>query len=377
MSTTTRSQSDPPLRRTARSRRDPSTGGASRKAYRGVQALRFVAAAMVVVTHSMYYTSERLDPSMGVWYQGGLGVMLFFGISGFVMLLTADGKGGRDWADFALRRVIRIAPLYWIVTTVKLITLVAVPSLVLHAALRWDTTVLSYAFLPSRNIDGDVQPLFAVGWTLIFEMAFYALVSIAIALRVDAIRFCGVILTVVALGNILRGPDWPPWAFYFDPIVLFFLAGMVIARWTHTRNTRQALLWGALILAVWSVVEFVGPHASGDLGTLITWVVIVGVLLIAVLFEDRISPFIPRWLTWLGDASYSLYLSHPLVAPMVPAALAIAGFTGARFGWLSLTLAVGVAVAASCLIYAIVERPTTRGLNGLRKRWRKTGAHVL
>ncbi|MGJ4843151.1 acyltransferase family protein [Leifsonia sp. Le1] len=343
-----------------------------------MQALRFVAAALVVLAHATYYTSERLDPSMRVWYEGGLGVMLFFGISGFVMLLTADGRGGRDWADFALRRVIRIAPLYWIVTTIKLITLVAVPSLVLHAALRWDTTVLSYAFLPSRNIDGDVQPLFAVGWTLIFEMAFYLLVSVAIALRVDPIRFCGIVLSLVSLGNILRGPDWPAWAFYFDPIVLFFLAGMVLARWTIRRNTRSALLWGAWIVALWTLIEFVGPYASGNAVSVITWVAIVGILLVAVLFEDRISPFIPRWLTWLGDASYSLYLTHPLIAPAVPAALAIVGLTGARFGWVSVTLALGVAVVASCVCYLIVERPTTRGLNGLRKRWatRKHGAHA-
>ncbi|GAB3580939.1 acyltransferase [Leifsonia lichenia] len=331
---------------------------------------------MVVVAHSTYYVSERLDPSMGVWYEGGLGVMLFFGISGFVMLLTADGRGGRDWVDFALRRVIRIAPLYWIVTTIKLITLVAVPSLVLHAALRWDTTVLSYAFLPSRNIDGDVQPLFAVGWTLIFEMAFYLLVSIAIALRVDPIRFCGIILSVVALANILRGPDWPVWAFYFDPIVLFFLAGMVLARWTIRRNTGQALCWGAWILAIWALVEFVGPYARGNPATPITWVVIVGVLIVAVLFEDRISPFIPRWLSWLGDASYSLYLTHPLVAPAVPAALAIVGLTGAGFGWAGVALAVVVAVVAASVTYLIAERPITRGLNGMRKRRTKTGAHA-
>jgi peptidoglycan/LPS O-acetylase OafA/YrhL len=293
------------------------------------------------------------------------------------MLLTADGRGGRDWADFALRRFIRIAPLYWIVTTIKLITLVAVPSLVLHAALRWDTTVLSYAFLPSRNVDGEVQPLFAVGWTLIFEMAFYMLVSLAIALRLDPVRFCGIVLSIVALGNILRGPDWPAWAFYFDPIVLFFLAGMVLARWTIRRNTVEAVVWGAWIVAVWVVVEFAGPYAKGQAVTPIVWVAIVGVLVLAVFFEDRISPFIPRWLTWLGDASYSLYLSHPLVAPVIPAALAIVGLTGAGFGWVSVTLAVVVAIVASCVIYAIVERPTTRGLNGLRVRWktRGKGAH--
>src|SRR3954447_8275761 len=44
-------------------------------------------------------------------------------------------------------------------------------------------------------------------------------------------------------------------------------------------------------------------------------------VLVVVLAEPTLAPRLPRPLTYLGDASYSLYLFHPLVAPAVPVAL--------------------------------------------------------
>jgi len=63
--------------------------------------------------------------------------------------------------------------------------------------------------------------------------------------------------------------------------------------------------------------------------------------------------------TFLGDASYSLYLFHPLTAPAVPAVLSAIGLA---FVPLSLVLCVVVAVVAASLIYRYVESPLTVGL---------------
>lgn len=55
------------------------------RTYQGVQILRFVASALVLVAHATIYTQERNDPAVSVWHQGGYGVDIFFVISGFVM----------------------------------------------------------------------------------------------------------------------------------------------------------------------------------------------------------------------------------------------------------------------------------------------------
>jgi exopolysaccharide production protein ExoZ len=80
-------------------------------------------------------------------------------------------------------------------------------------------------------------------------------------------------------------------------------------------------------------------------------------VLVVVLAEPTLAPRLPRPLTYLGDASYSLYLFHPLVAPAVPVALAVIGLS---YVSLSLVLCVVAAVIASALIYRFLERPITK-----------------
>ncbi|WP_425358229.1 acyltransferase family protein [Brevundimonas subvibrioides] len=89
---------------------------------------------MVVVTHSTFYASERLTPGSYVWGRGTMGVDIFFVISGFVMYASSihleRASGG--WREFATKRLIRIVPLYWLVTSMKLAILLVIPSVVLH-----------------------------------------------------------------------------------------------------------------------------------------------------------------------------------------------------------------------------------------------------
>jgi len=138
---------------------------ARRPTYLGLQVLRVMAAVLVLITHSGFYASERLDRSYKYWETGAAGVDLFFVISGFVMVyssvkLIGDRKG---WLVFSQRRVIRIVPMYWLATTLKLVVMVLAGELVLHARFSLLDTSMSYLFLPTRNSDGNFLPLLGVG----------------------------------------------------------------------------------------------------------------------------------------------------------------------------------------------------------------------
>lgn len=156
-----------------------------------VQVLRFIAALAVVICHSAFYSKERLDPDSFRYDLGANGVPLFFVISGFVMMVAAKKLQGVEnaWKFFIIRRIVRIAPLYYFATTVKLVTLLGAAGLVLHAQVDWIYIVKSYFFLPAVNVDGEIRPLLAVGWTLLFEMFFYAIFTLSLLARVDAIVF--------------------------------------------------------------------------------------------------------------------------------------------------------------------------------------------
>ena len=83
----------------------------------GVQYLRGIAATMVAYYH-MIGQLPSLSPYVEKYLLGypslASGVDLFFVISGFIMLLTTQKTTP---VEFVLRRIIRVVPLYWLLTT--------------------------------------------------------------------------------------------------------------------------------------------------------------------------------------------------------------------------------------------------------------------
>jgi len=134
-----------------------------------IDGLRAIAVLAVLIYHAQFNFSGQL------FFNGGfIGVDIFFVISGFVMVISprflVTSEDG--WKIFLKKRILRIVPLYWAATTFKLVVILFISSLVLHAKLDWLVIFKSYFFLPSHNLDGEIKPFLGVGWTLVFEMFF-------------------------------------------------------------------------------------------------------------------------------------------------------------------------------------------------------------
>jgi exopolysaccharide production protein ExoZ len=352
------------LSATCASARLASDGGhIKNQLFEGVQAFRFVAALLVVTTHTTAYASARLDPSFTIWHPGQVGVDIFFIISGFVMMTSAGSligaKGG--WKLFGIRRLIRIVPMYWLATTLKLLLMIILPGAALHAVLNPGSTILSYVFIPSVNVDGKVEPLLGVGWTLVFEMMFYLVFTIALLIRANVLYFCTAVMVLVSVASVLRpSEDWPPAMFYLNPIVMYFVVGMVLGKWTVDRDLRSAIFWLLGVVALWSGIAVLQSVVEGVPiyePSLIRKIGITALLTAVIALEPLLHGRIPRWVIRLGDASYSLYLFHPLMAPLVPVVLLAVGI---RNGWASVVISIIGVVIASVLIYRFVEMPITR-----------------
>lgn len=332
--------------------------------YWGVEALRFVAAFIVVVTHSTFYAYERNDHTMSVWHFGESGVDIFFVISGFVIVVASAREGG--WVSsrsFVARRVKRIIPMYWLATSVNLAILLILPSVVLHSTLDWEQVAKSYLLIPDYNADGRVEPLLGVAWTLYFESFFYVMFAIALAIRVSPYIFVSSILVCLAGASLFRSPQWPAFAVYASPLLLEFLAGMLIARFLTPLRVHRAAAF-ALILA--GAVTLVG---FGELGAAVPGIVSRGVpsvfIVAGVVLAEQYIPWQrARWLLFLGAASYAIYLFHPLFAPIAPVALTAVGIQN---GPLATGLGVVLAVSLAAIIHRYVEVPT---MNRLRHRGR-------
>ena len=120
-----------------------------------IQALRAVAALMVVVYHAFEMWTVRISPAApgATWTNGAAGVDIFFVISGFVMVVSSRRLLSQPgaWMTFMRHRIVRIVPLYWLLTTLKLVLVLLFSGLALRSSLDLDFIVKSYLFLPGRR----------------------------------------------------------------------------------------------------------------------------------------------------------------------------------------------------------------------------------
>jgi peptidoglycan/LPS O-acetylase OafA/YrhL len=334
------------------------------KKFLGIQALRIVAAFLVLVTHSTYYVYERLDKHFFVWERGTRGVDIFFVISGFVMIFSSQrlwqSRGG--WKLFAQHRIVRIVPIYWLVTTLKIAVMLAAAGLALHAKLNFATGIASYLFLPARNLDGKIEPLVAVGWTLNYEMLFYFLFTLALFLERNVVVFVGIVLALLSAGSLFGPYSSTTAAFYFNSIVLEFFFGMLVAK-ASINNKYVPQRIAPLLCAVGLLLLLLPPFESQWPKILISGVPSALIVWSAASFKG-FERFIPRSMIYLGDASYSIYLIHPFVCPLPPALLNRAHLYYPSFAVL---LSVLLGLAAGCALHQFIEIPMTNSLRAYLK----------
>jgi exopolysaccharide production protein ExoZ len=326
----------------------------------GIQALRIIAALLVVIIHSTFYVFERMDKKFPVWSPGARGVDLFFVISGFVMVFSSQRLAGLSdgWKTFAAHRLLRIVPLYWLITTLKILIVALTVGLARHTVLNPHTVISSYLFLPAKNLDGKIEPLVGVGWTLNFEMLFYFLFTSALFLRANVYKFVGIILAVLSIGQFFRPTDWPPMAFYFNSIVLEFFLGMLVAR-ACLRGTRIAARFVLPLLTVGFLLLLCTPDSYWGLPKVIVNGMPAALIVWSVVSFPALDRWIPHWIGYLGDASYSIYLVHPFVCPFPPAILR---HWHMDLPWLSIGMSIVLGLGAGCICHQFIERPLTRSL---------------
>ncbi|MDB5693999.1 MAG: acyltransferase 3 [Alphaproteobacteria bacterium] len=335
-----------------------------REVLHNLQVARFVAASGVLIHHSsdIFFYGGSLDapPLFGIRWD--CGVDIFFVISGFIMAYLTAGRFGDPGAprSFLARRLIRIAPPYWIFTTLLIVTAVVLAGHVRNATLAAPQVVTSYVFLPWPRADGQLNPLLSQGWTLNYEAFFYVAFAAALFFRRGLIWLTLGFILLVALH-----PLMPPRAFmlhfWSEPIILEFLAGIGVALF-YLRG-RRLPWWAAAGCVAAGLIVAAAPRLvdAGMFGRLlvkgIPGLLICGGFVLAP--ELRRPGRIAHALRLGGDASYALYLSHTFT---INATSLLCRHVGLRSPWAGFALAIVLAVTASILFYKIVERPLTNGL---------------
>jgi exopolysaccharide production protein ExoZ len=330
---------------------------------RPIQYLRALAAMMVVWLHSRYVipeVAERLGPP----YFGGSGVDLFFIISGFIMVVTTAGKDISP-AQFFRLRIVRVAPLYWL-ATLALIAGAASGLLIdrLHATpVAIAKSLLFIPYVAVAGVPGSIWPLLNQGWTLNYEMFFYALFALSLTAP-RRYRLAGLVLTLgllVAIGRWLGPFTNPVASVYTNAILLEFAAGMMLACAWLRDGTRS---W-------WPYSLLLGVFGFYGIGSSHSWFTIMcaAFIIVACCLHPRVCALENRPLLELGNASYSIYLSHQFVLT------ALAWFWLRAFplaSWSSSALFMVAAMTACALAgwicFRCIEKPLTSQLRRLVQR---------
>lgn len=320
----------------------------------GLQALRGVAALLVFLQHMFWlagYFAENPVPGVNALMLGGIGVFLFFGLSGLLMA----GKLGDAPGRFAVDRLRRIFPGY------LLAVLLTGFSLGLFHYPAWPH-LPTWLLLPS----GEPDAIWIPYWTLIFELQFYALVLVLLRCPIGVKR---VFFPLWALLILVFHPVapylvaqasypsalWLPLSFYNLYFIVGVLAALSLRQPPNVAlETRLAVLSG-LLAALLSILPgtqwtplFQGSSYACHL-----------VLLLTVLFGVRAaSAWRPRalagrWLMKLGDLSYGIYLMH--VTCGFFAVLIAKQYLGLTLGYWSGLAYLLLAAGLGALLFGAVE----------------------
>ena len=357
-----------------------------------IQALRGVAACMVVMVHdrgALQGMPGGAALAQAMLPLGG-GVDLFFLISGFLMVLTTrDFDGSRAYAwKFTAKRVARIWPLFVIVTLLAM----AIDQPSIHGLLK-TSVLLPYleglAFIPHNPAASGIYFQMGVGvaWTLCFECYFYAV--FAVCMLFGRWRYTAMALwfaaTLIAI-PLLRGgynlgvasqPLIAGWRYAnlpINPIVWEFVLGM-LAGWLYGARaavTRGAIVYGATILSLtilligWhrlGMVNFFGPHG---------WGAVMAILFFGIVMLAKSGGIhAPAWLVWVGEISYSLYLVHVYAFELVQRGLAHSHLLPPLSNPALFVMRPVLAVACAWLSFRYLEEPASTWMREklLRARW--------
>ncbi|WP_428969710.1 acyltransferase family protein [Sphingomonas sp. Xoc002] len=323
-----------------------------------IQYLRAIAAIWVVVFHQF----RGHGP---LFAMGSHGVDIFFVISGFIMVIMTDARAVTP-GRFLLDRATRILPLYYVATLTAY--LIVAVGLHFHGAIASPLFLLkSLLFIPTHNAAmPGIYPMVYLGWTLNFEMFFYALFAVTLLApphrRIMVLSL--VFLAFVILGyGVSHGA--PVWQTYTNPIILEFLAGAMLGRLfgatLQRRAWRETITW----LAALVILSSIWGYWDDRLGFAPIAIAVVGMALII----ERLC-WVPhsRWLILLGNASFSIYLFQQFGFEAVTLAYGQASRVLpvlAHHGGLAHLLSVIAAIALGILVHLFVEGPLTRAV----RRW--------
>lgn len=292
--------------------------------------LRGLAAFGIMIYHYLSWTYGKFSSDTFMGRLGIYGVSIFYVLSGLTLYYVYYDKmkpSKNDILSFFKKRVFRIFPLLWLVTIVSIILSRKKP----------DFTDL---FLNLSGMFGFIKwdKYFSAGvWSIGNELVFYIFLPFFI-LFIKKFKSLMLLLALAIFGFYLYfafvklNPSMPlseQWKNYVNPLnqVFLFLSGFLIGFFLHKIKIKNSIIISFLLFGI---ILFTFYPATGDTINIVTGVnrliftsccFIICICFYKLTF--KFPEFIHKPLTLLGEASYSVYLLHPIVRTLTEIASGI------------------------------------------------------
>ena len=241
------------------------------------------------------------------------GVSLFFCISAFLMMYTTQNGVS---SHYILKRLIRIVPLYWIMTAFTFAAMQVVPSISTGGTPEFIKSLFFIPYVRHALKSADVvRPMVGPAWTLFYDVYFTFIFGLCMKI---SHKFRG-ILAAVACTMLLViqyrfSPEHPFLFILAQPWWISFVVGIGVfyalrSVWNKSVTTRLQILLGVLA-AITLVLMFLS-----DLN-IYRNAVLSGVALFSLVLAFK-KQAMPKAINHLGKISFSFYMIHYYVILIV------------------------------------------------------------
>jgi exopolysaccharide production protein ExoZ len=320
-----------------------------------LQILRGISALLVCCFHFRESINfDHLKLGQILFGKGSIGVPIFFVISGFIMTFTTKNfkfspeRGiKKSVISFYKKRIVRIVPLYYLLTLSWMI--IGGTFFMYFSGDLWNRFIHSILFLPQK----DSFPVLYLGWSLNYEMFFYLIFGISLLFKNHRYYFIiAFFILSYLIGLFFKFEN----AFYkmaTDFLNFYFISGIILAlllqKFKIPRKQAFFFCIGGILL-----FSFYFFRQSILIGQFLSLVIISFFVLSFLLLDFSFHLKGNRFLIFLGDISYSLYLSHPFVEILFRH-FKIEGYLNIPYLVLKLIVVIGVAA----FFYYVVEKKFT------------------
>lgn len=328
------------------------------QAGRALAALAVVAFHLSIMMGLPRYGGQAVYREYTQW--GNRGVDFFFVLSGFIILFAHAGDMERParWGHYVQRRFVRLFPIYWLYTGVYVLALSFMGGTDASMPGTWPDWLTSLTLVRFT----DANPPLGVAWTLFHELAFYAAFSVLIISRRAGVLAMGLFMGLALVFFHFPGETGrTAFSTYTAAYNLYFVFGMgAYGLYRRGGGGVPELLIG---LSLAGLALFFMPGQFQASSMLLAFGL---ALLLAGAVKCESSGWlpIPAALAFIGDASYSVYLTHvSLEGAWLKAAVKWHWHEhlGPRVTFVAVLVGT---VALGCLAYVLVEKPLLRALRG-------------